>query len=78
MYCSVFADLSRCTFCRKDQFAVLNFLQVIIVLIQVYDWEIRHQSMVCHCGIADILYFDSHSLVCNLNESSTSQIIGTA
>ena len=37
MYCIVFADLSRFTFCRKDQFAVLNFLQVIIVLIQVYD-----------------------------------------
>ena len=56
MYCIVFADLSRFTFCRKDQFAVLNFLQVIIVLIQVYDWEIRHHSTVCRCGLADILY----------------------
>ena len=34
--------------CRKDQFAVLYFLQVIIVLIQVYNWEIRHHSTVCH------------------------------
>ena len=66
MYCIVFADLSRFTFCRKDQFAVLNFLQVIIVLIQVYDWELRHHSTVCRCGHADILYFDLHSLVCNL------------
>ena len=30
MYCTVFADLNRFTFCRKDQFAVLNFLKVII------------------------------------------------
>ena len=32
------------------------FLQVLIVLIQVYNWEIRHHSLVCHCGLADILY----------------------
>ena len=44
MYCTVFADLNRFTFCRNDQFAVSNFLKVIIVLIQVYDWEIRHHS----------------------------------
>ena len=40
---------------RKDQFAVLYFLQVIIVLIQVYNWEIRHQSTVRRCVLADIL-----------------------
>ena len=39
---------------RKDQFAVLYFLQVIIVLIQVYNWEIRHQSTVRRCVLADI------------------------
>jgi len=66
MYCTVFADLSRFTFCRIYLLFVLNFLQVIIVLIQVYDWEIRHNSKVCRCGIADIIYFDLHSLVCNL------------
>ena len=66
MYCIVFADFSRFSFCRKDQFAVLNFLQVIIVLIQVNDWEIRHHSTVCCCGLADILFFDLHSLVCNI------------
>ena len=32
------------------------FLQVLIVLIQVYNWEIRHHSLVCRCGLADILY----------------------
>ena len=26
-----------------------------IVLIQVYNWEIRHHSLVCCCGFADIL-----------------------
>ena len=35
-----------------------DFLQVIIVLIQVYNWEIRHHSTVCRCGLADILYFN--------------------
>ena len=40
---------------RKDQFAVLYFLQVIIVLIQFYNWEIRHQSTVRRCVLADIL-----------------------
>ena len=32
------------------------FPQVVIVLIQVYNWEIRHHSFVCRCGLADILY----------------------
>ena len=32
------------------------FLQVVIVLIQVYNWEIQHHSLVCRCGLADILY----------------------
>ena len=40
---------------RKDQFAVLYFVQVIIVLIQVYNWEIRHHSTVCRCVLAGIL-----------------------
>ena len=44
-----------CYFFIALPFAVLNFLQVIIVLIQVYNWEIRHHSMVCHCALADIL-----------------------
>ena len=26
------------------------------VLIQVYNWEIRHHSLVCCCGLPDILY----------------------
>jgi len=43
---------------RKDHSAVLYFLQVIIVQIQVYNWEFRHHSTVCRCGLADILYFD--------------------
>ena len=34
-----------------------DFLQVIIVLIQVYNWEIRHHSLVCGCGLVDILCF---------------------
>ena len=41
--------------CRKDQFAVLYFSTSLIVLIQVYNWEIRHHSLVCCCGFADIL-----------------------
>ena len=28
--------------CFKDQFAVLHFIQHVIVLIQVYNWEILH------------------------------------
>ena len=34
-----------------------DFHQVIIVLIQVYSWEIRHHSLVCRCGLAEVLYF---------------------
>ena len=41
---------------RKDQFAVSYFSTSLIVLIQVYNWEIRHHSLVCCCGLADILY----------------------
>ena len=41
--------------CREDQFAVLYFSSSLIVLIQVYNWEIRHHSLVCCCGFADIL-----------------------
>ena len=42
--------------CRKDQFAVTYFSTSLIVLIQVYKWEIRHHSLVCCCGLTDILY----------------------
>ena len=42
--------------CRKDQVAVSYFFTSLIVLIQVYNWEIRHHSLVCCCGLADILY----------------------
>ena len=31
----------------------ISFQQVIIVLIQVYNWEIRHHSTVCRCGLVD-------------------------
>ena len=41
---------------RKDQFAVSYFSTSLIVLIQVYNWEIWHHSLVCCCGLADILY----------------------
>ena len=41
--------------CRKDQFAVSYFSTSLIVLIQVYNWEIRHHSLVCCCGLAEIL-----------------------
>ena len=41
---------------RKDQFAVSYFSTCLIVLIQVYNWEIRHHSLVCCCELADILY----------------------
>ena len=39
----------------KDQFAVLYFSTSLIILIQVYNWDIRHHSLVCCCGFADIL-----------------------
>ena len=42
--------------CLKDQFAVSHFSTSLIVLIQVYNWEIRHHSLVCCCRLADILY----------------------
>ena len=32
-------------------------LQVIIVLIHVYNWEIRHHSTVCRCGLVYIYIF---------------------
>ena len=32
-------------------------LQVVIVLIHVYNWEIQHHSTVCRCGLADIFFF---------------------
>ena len=41
--------------CRKDQFAILYFSTSLIVLIQVYNWEIWYHSLVCCCGFADIL-----------------------
>ena len=42
--------------CSKDQFAMSYFSTSLIVLIQVYNWEIRHHSLVCCCGLADIFY----------------------
>ena len=39
----------------KDQFAVSYFSTSLIVLIQVYNWEIRHRSLICCRGLADIL-----------------------
>ena len=33
-----------------------DFLSIIIVLIQVYNWQIRHHSLVFCCGLADIFY----------------------
>ena len=41
---------------RKDQFAVPYFSSSLIVLIQVYNGDIRHHSLVCCCGLADVLY----------------------
>ena len=61
--CPLFRELKRLFIlftssspCRKDQCANLYFLQVIIVLIQVYNWEFRHHSTVWRCGLADTLY----------------------
>ena len=57
--------------CRKDQFAVSYFSTSLIVLIQVYNWEIRHPSLVCCCGldlILCILNFFFHRLVTNCTE----------
>ena len=42
--------------CRNDQFAVSYFSTSLNVLIQVYNWEIRHQSLVCCCELSEILY----------------------
>ena len=41
--------------CREDQFAVSYFSTSLIGLIQVCNWEIRHHSLICCCGLADIL-----------------------
>ena len=38
-----------------------DFLQVIIVLNQVYNWGIRHHSKVYRCGLAGILYFGKNT-----------------
>ena len=49
----VWALILLCTFSspyRQDQFAVLYFIQIVFVLIQVYDnCEIRKHSTVCRC-----------------------------
>ena len=42
--------------CRKNQFADSYFSANLIVLIQVYNWEIRHHLLICCCGLAGILY----------------------
>ena len=36
--------------CHKDQFAMSYFSTSLPVLIEVYNWEIRHHSLVCCCG----------------------------
>ena len=42
-------------------------LQVIIVLIHVYNWEIRHHSTVCRCGLVYIyIYFFSFFFLLDL------------
>ena len=46
---------------HKDQFAVSYFSTSIIVLIQVFNWEIQHHSLVCCCGLAVILYVPAYS-----------------
>ena len=28
----------------------------VLIMIQVYNWEIRHHSSVRRCGLADVLY----------------------
>ena len=52
--------------CRNDQFAVSDFSTSWIVLIQVFNWEIWHHSLVCCCGLADILYV----IILRINKSS--------
>ena len=42
--------------CIRISLSFHIFLQVVILLLQVYNWEIRHHSLVCHRGLADILY----------------------
>ena len=42
--------------CPQDQFAVSYFSTSLIVLIQAYSWEIRLHSLVCCCGLADIVH----------------------
>ena len=44
IYFSFILLFSSSSPCLKDHSAVLYFLQVIIVQIQVYNWEIRHHS----------------------------------
>ena len=42
--------------CRKDQFyRFIFFYKFNCAVIQVYNWEIRHHSLVSCCGFADIL-----------------------
>ena len=42
--------------CSKDHFAMSYISTSLIVLIQVYNWEIQHHSLVCCCGLADIFF----------------------
>ena len=55
---SGFAGLDFCVLssCRKDQFAISYFSTSLIVLIQVYNWEIQHHSLVCCCGLQIFIY----------------------
>ena len=40
----------------KISLTFYDCLPIIIVLIQVYNWQIWHHSMICCCGRADILF----------------------
>ena len=37
--------------CRKDQFVVSYFSTSLIVLIQVYNWEVRHHTVCCRLSV---------------------------
>ena len=57
----------------RNSLPFYDFLQVIIVLNQVYNWGIGHHSKVCRCRLADILCFGKnteHWVACGCLEHS--------
>lgn len=43
---------------RMSELSFKTEVEVVIELIQVYNWEIRrHHSTICRCELVDILYF---------------------